>query len=46
MLLEMAIGSLAFLVEINGSGEEFYQLATMLNEVADKMRNKISKCKF
>ena len=46
MLLEMATGNLAFRVELNGSGDELDQLATMLNEVAEKMQNIISKHEF
>lgn len=46
MLLEMATGNLAFRVELNGSGDELDQLATMLNDVAEKMQNTISKYEF
>lgn len=46
MLLEMATGNLAFRVELNGSGDELDQLATMLNEVAEKMQDVISKYEF
>ncbi|WP_298117380.1 helix-turn-helix domain-containing protein [Flavobacterium sp.] len=46
MLLEMATGNLAFRVELNGSGDELDQLATMLNDVAEKMQNIISKYEF
>lgn len=46
MLLEMATGNLAFRVELNGSGDELDQLASMLNEVAHNMQEVISKHEF
>lgn len=46
MLLEMATGNLAFRVELNGNGDELDQLAIMLNEVAEKMQNTISRYEF
>lgn len=42
----MATGNLAFRVELNGSGDELDQLATMLNDVAEKMQEVISKHEF
>jgi transcriptional regulator GlxA family with amidase domain len=46
MLLEMATGNLAFRVKLTGSGDELDQLAIMLNEVANKMQEVISRYEF